>query len=330
MTSFRDQVVVVTGGTAGVGFAAAEAFMQAGARTVVLARDEDRVRGTVETFRKAGADAMGLAIDVADRDEVERAADEIEATVGPIDVWVNNAMLTVYGEFSSLTAEEFERVTAVTYLGTVWGTQAALKRMLPRNRGSIVQVGSALAYQSIPLQSAYCGAKYAVRGFTNSVRCELAKHKSAVKITMVQLAAFNTPQFDWARSRLEANPRPLPPVYSPAFAARAILHAVAKPRREYWVGWPTMKTILGARLVPPIADAMAVRQAFDGQKSDDMIGPRDGNLFQPITRIHGAEGRFAAESRRSSWQWWYTTHRALAAGLAALLVVLIVALWTLD
>ncbi len=328
MTNFKDQVVVVTGGTAGVGFAAAEAFMRAGARTVVLSRDEDRVHRTVEIFRNAGGDAMGLAIDVADREAVERAADHIEATFGPIDVWVNNAMLTVFGEFSGMTPNEFERVTSVTYLGTVWGTQAALKRMLPRNHGTIVQVGSALAYQSIPLQSAYCGAKHAVRGFTNSVRCELAKHKSAVKVTMVQLAAFNTPQFDWARSHLDANPRPLPPVYTPAFAARAILHSIAKPRREYWVGWPTMKTILGARLAPPIAESMAVKQAFDGQKSDETVGPRDGNLFTPVTRAPEAEGRFASESRQTSWQWWYTTHRAVAAVLAAVLVILIVVLVT--
>jgi NAD(P)-dependent dehydrogenase (short-subunit alcohol dehydrogenase family) len=319
----KDKVVVVTGGTAGVGYAAAAAFARAGARTVVISRDEDRVRGTVAALGNGGADVHGFTLDVADAAAVERAVEDVETRLGPIDVWVNNAMTTVFGSFVDMTPAEFERVTANTYLGTVWGTQAALKRMLPRDRGTIVQVGSALAHQSIPLQSAYCGAKHAVRGFTNAVRCELKKHKSGVRLTMVQLSAFNTPQFDWARSHLDSNPRPLAPVFHPDLAASAILRAATDPRREYWVGWPATKTIIGSRLLPAVADALAARQAFDGQMSNESSPPRAGNLFEPVPRAAGAEGRFGGETRTSSWQWWLTSHRlATAAALAGAVVLL--------
>ncbi|MBN1238993.1 MAG: SDR family oxidoreductase [Gammaproteobacteria bacterium] len=324
----KDKVVVVTGGTAGVGYAAAEAFARAGARTAVISRDAERVRRTVAALQAVGGDVHGFALDVSDSAAVQRAAEEIETRLGPIEVWVNNAMTTVFGRFADMKPEEFERVTANTYLGTVWGTHAALTHMLPRNRGTIVQVGSALAHQSIPLQSAYCGAKHAVRGFTNAVRCELVRQKSAVRLTMVQLSAFNTPQFDWARSYLEYNPRPLAPVFAPEIAARAILRAATQPRREYWVGWPAMKTIIGSRLLPRLADAMAARQAFDGQMSDEPSPPRDGNLFTPVPRAPGAEGRFGAETRATSAQWWITSHR-LAAAVAAAAGVLVL-LWAVG
>ena len=282
----------------------------------MISRDGQRVHRTVEALRAVGGEVLGLTLDAADAAAVERAADEVETRFGPIDVWVNNAMTTVFGQFAGMTPAEFERVTANTYLSAVWGTHAALKRMLERDRGTIVQVGSALAHQSIPLQSAYCGAKHAMRGFTNSVRCELVRRKSGVRITMVQLSAFNTPQFDWARSHLDSNPRPLAPVFAPEIAAQAILRAANSPRREYWVGWPAMKTILGSRLLPALADALSARQAWDGQMSDQPSGPRDGNLFAPVERAPGAEGRFGSETRSTSWQWRLTSHR-LATGAAA-------------
>jgi short-subunit dehydrogenase len=313
------KVVVLTGATAGVGYATALAFARARARLFIVSRDSARVRQTVATLRE-WTEAAGTAVDVADAAAVDRLADEAETALGPIDVWVNNAMTTVFSPFAAMTCPEFAQVTANTYFGTVWGTHAALKRMLPRDTGVIVQVGSALAYQAIPLQSAYCGAKHGIRGFTNAVRCELKYQKSAVRITMVQLSAFNTPQFDWARSHLQRNPRPLAPVFSPDLAAQAVVYAARRPRAEYWVGWPAMKTIIGSRLLPRVADWLASRQAYEGQMSDEQVGPRDGNLMRPVARDAGAAGRFGAESKRRSWQWWMTTHRAVAYATAALIL----------
>ena len=322
-SELKGKVAVVTGGTAGVGYAVAVELARHGAITVVASRDAERVRSTVERLVSEGHGAHGWTLDVADAQAVEHAAGEIEARVGPIEVWVNNAMTTVFGRFPDMSAEEFEKVTANTYLGTVNGTRAALKRMLARDRGTIVQVGSALAHQSIPLQSAYCGAKHAVRGFTNSLRCELMKEGSAVRVSMVQLSAFNTPQFDWARSYLNRKPRPLAPVFAPELAARAIVRAALKPRREYWVGWPAMKTIIGARLLPWLTDRLAARQAYDGQFSNEPGAPRPGNLFEPVPREAGAAGRFVAETKSSSLQWWMSAHRVriIAAAMAVLAVL---------
>ena len=327
-SELKGRVAVVTGGTAGVGYAVAVELARQGAVTVVLSRDMGRVRMTVETLRSEGYDAHGWSVDVADAHAVEQATGEIEERIGPIDVWVNNAMTTVFGRFADMSAEEFDKVTANTYLGTVNGTRAALKHMLPRDRGTIVQVGSALAHQSIPLQSGYCGAKHAVRGFTNSVRCELMKERRAVRLSMVQLSAFNTPQFDWARSHLDRKPRPLAPVFAPELAARAIVRAALKPRREYWVGWPAMKTIIGARLVPWLTDRLAARQAYDGQFSDEPAAPRPGNLFEPVPREAGAAGRFAAETRSASLQYWMSAHRAWI-GATAVAVLAALVLWAM-
>jgi NAD(P)-dependent dehydrogenase (short-subunit alcohol dehydrogenase family) len=325
MDELSDNVVVVAGGTAGVGYAAAVEFARWGATTVVLSRDPERVHETVAALRSAGHEAHGWPVDVSDAGALERVTEEIEAKVGPIDVWVNNAMTTVFGRFADMTPEEFDKVTANTYLGTVNGTRSALRRMLRRNRGTIVQVGSALAHQSIPLQSAYCGAKHAVRGFTNALRCELMKERSSVRLTMVQLSAFNTPQFDWARSYLDRNPRPLAPVFAPELAARAIVRAAVTPRREYWVGWPAMKTIIGSRFLPAFADWLAARQAYDGQFSSEPASPRAGNLFEPVPRPAGATGRFDAETKPKSMQWWLSAHRA-SVGAAA---VAVLAAWVL-
>jgi NAD(P)-dependent dehydrogenase (short-subunit alcohol dehydrogenase family) len=323
MDDLIDKVAVVTGGTAGVGYAISAELARRGAKTVVVSRDAERVRQTVDALRARGFDVHGRELDVADAQAVERVADDIERTLGPIEVWVNNAMTTVYGHFAEMTPEEFEQATASTYLGTVNGTRAALKRMLVRDRGTIVQVGSALAHQSIPLQSAYCGAKHAVRGFTNSVRCELMRQHSAVRLTMVQLSAFNTPQFDWARSYLNRNPRPLPPVFAPEVAARAVVTAALKPRREYWVGWPAMKTIIGARLLPGLTDRLAARDAYDGQFSDEPAEPRAGNLFEPVPRHAGAQGRFGPETKPWSVQWWLSEHRAVLGTAAIVLAALV-------
>jgi NAD(P)-dependent dehydrogenase (short-subunit alcohol dehydrogenase family) len=309
-------VAVVTGGTAGVGFATARELARRGAVTVVVSRDPLRVEGAVRELRARGAEAGGWAVDVSVADEVRDAARRIESEIGPIGIWINNAMTTVFSRFEDLSAEEFAKATANTYLGTVYGTMAALEHMRPRDRGAIVQVGSALAYQSIPLQSAYCGAKHGIRGFTNAVRCELMEQRSRVNLTMVQLSAFNTPQFDWARSHLERDPRPLAPVFDPALAARAIVRAALRPRREYWVGWPAAKAIIGSRLLPGLADRLAAAKAFAGQL-DGPGSPREGNLFAPVHRLPSDQGRFGNEARRRSGQWWLTNHRRSVAILAA-------------
>src|SRR4051812_12046470 len=240
------EIVVITGGTAGVGRAVARQFAAAGAKIAVLARGPAGLRGTaVDLAERGAAAALAIPCDVAQEAQVEAAADRVERELGPIDIWINNAMTTVFGKFESLKPDEFRRITDVTYLGYVWGTRAALAHMRPRNHGTIVQVGSALAYRSIPLQSAYCAAKHAIRGFTDSLRSELAHDHSAVKLVMVQLPAVNTPQFAWCANRMPFLPQPVPPIYQPEVVARAIHHAAHHPRREVMVGWPTVKAILG-------------------------------------------------------------------------------------
>jgi NAD(P)-dependent dehydrogenase (short-subunit alcohol dehydrogenase family) len=315
--NLRDRVVVVTGGTAGVGHAAATAFARRGARVVVLSRDAERVRAAAHEIDSA----EGRVVDMSDYDAVEQAAADIERSVGPIDVWVNNAMTTVFGRFMDMTPADFAKVTANTYLGAVNGTYAALKRMRMRDRGAIVQVGSALAFQAIPLQSAYCGAKHGIRGFTNAVRCELIAERSRVSLSMVHLSAFNTPQFEWARSRLPAQPRPLGTIFDPAVAADAIVHAALRPRREFWVGWPAVQTILASRLVPGFAERLAAKMAVSGQMiEDEPAPPRAGNLYQPVARPPGSEGRFHDEERHTSVQWRLSKYRGVLLGVALGLV----------
>ena len=253
-------IVVVTGGSAGVGRATVERFAQAGWDVGIIARGQRRLDATVAAVEGMGRRACAVSADVADAGAVERAADAIEQSLGPIDVWVNNAMATVFGPVSSLTAEEFQRGTEVTYLGQVHGTMVALKRMRPRNRGTIVNIGSALSYRAIPLQSIYCAAKYAVRGFTDALRSELLHDGVAVHLTMVHLAAMNTPQFDWALNKMRFRPQPVPPIFSPDVAARAILFAATHRRREVWVGVPTVKAILAGRFAPGLVDRYLARR----------------------------------------------------------------------
>ena len=310
----QKQVIVITGASAGVGRATAIEFAKKGAAIALLARSEDGLAGAVRDVEAAGGTALAIAVDVADAAALEAAADEIEQRLGPIKVWVNSAMVTVFSAFHEMPAGEFQRVTEVTYLGTVNGTRAALARMRPRNAGCIIQVGSALAYRGIPLQSAYCGAKFAIRGFTDALRAELIYDKSAIHITMVQLAAFNTPQFDWAKHRLPAQPQPLPPVFQPEIAARAIVWSAAHRRRELWVGFSSWKTILATQLFPGLSDKFAAKQAVTGQMDTPAPSPdaeRDDNLFTPLPGDYGAHGRFDDQAKNSSPALWVSTHRSL-------------------
>ncbi|MGX2031118.1 SDR family oxidoreductase [Methylocaldum gracile] len=322
-------VVVITGASAGVGRATAVEFARRGARVAVLSRGADGLEGARRDIRQAGGTALVIPADVSDPDQVEQAAGRVEQELGPIDIWINCAMATVFSPVSAMTPAEFKRVTEVTYLGYVYGTMAALKRMRQRNRGTIVQVGSALAYRAIPLQSAYCGAKFAIRGFTDALRSELIHDRSEIRLTMVQIAAFNTPQFDWARIHINRNPQPVPPIFQPEVAARGIVHAAYHPRREFWIGWPTVKTILGNKLVPGFLDRYLADKAYEGQLGPEPLpSNRPDNLFDPVPGDHGAHGRFDNRARPWSWQLWANMHRGWLAAGATLVAALAVWGWS--
>lgn len=289
---------VVTGGSAGVGRAIALHFAQQGWNVAVLARGRPGVESACREIEARGISALPLIADVGDAEAVFTAADAVIEAFGTINVWVNNAMATVYGRIRDLSPAEFQRVTEVTYLGQVHGTLAALHHMQPRNSGTIVQVGSALAYRSIPLQSAYCAAKAAVRGFTDSLRSELIHENSAVRLTMVQLPAVNTPQFDWARNHLPHRLQPVPPIYQPETIAAAIFQAAQTAPRELWLGKSTLQAILGTMAAPALLDRMMATRAWAGQMTPEPAGEnRDGNLFTPVTTDPGAHGRFDSRSR---------------------------------
>lgn len=276
-----------------------------------------------------GSRALTLRTDVADFNQVEAAAERVEAELGPIDIWVNNAMTTVFSPFREITPEEFRRATEVTYLGVVYGTMAALRRMAPRDRGVIVQVGSALAYRAIPLQAPYCGAKHAIRGFTDSLRSELLHDGSNIHVTMVQLPALNTPQFNWCKSKLPKHPQPVPPIFQPEVAARAIVWAADHHRREVLVGRTSVWTIWLNKFVPGLGDRYLAKYGYEGQQTDETIDPdRPFNLFEPVPGDHGAHGIFDARASDTSWQWWLTTHRPAVLTTAALLLLLIVGMAT--
>ncbi|HXT80351.1 MAG TPA: SDR family oxidoreductase [Acetobacteraceae bacterium] len=311
------KIAVITGGSAGVGRATVEVFARAGWDVGILARGPARLAATANTVHRIGRRACAIAADVADADAVEEAATRIEQTLGPIDVWVNNAMATVFSPVAQITPEEFWRGTQVTYLGQVHGTMAALRRMRARNRGTIVNVGSALSYRAIPLQSVYCGAKYAVRGFTDSLRSELLHDNCAVHLTMVHLPAVNTPQFDWALNRMPQRPQPVPPIFQPEVAARAILFAATHRRREVWVGWPTVKAIVAGKLIPGLLDRYLAGAGYSGQLAKEPEPPDSpANLFAPAHGNWGAHGRFDASARGTSWQMWISRHRPSLAALA--------------
>jgi NAD(P)-dependent dehydrogenase (short-subunit alcohol dehydrogenase family) len=313
------QVVVITGASAGVGRATARAFAARGASIGLLARGAEGLEGARRDVVQAGGEAMTVPTDVADADQVKAAAAAVEEQLGPIDVWVNNAMTSVFARFWEIDPEEYRRATEVTYLGTVHGTLAALERMRPRDRGTIVQVGSALAYRGIPLQSAYCGAKHAIEGFTGSLRCELLHDRSGVHLTMVQMPALNTPQFSLVRTRLPRHPQPVPPIYQPEVAAEAIVWAAQHRRRELWVGKSTPVVIAGNRLAPWAGDRYLARTGFDSQQTNTPVdgAARPDNLFEPVPGDHGAHGIFDERAAGSSLELWTTTRkRALLAGLA--------------
>jgi len=313
------QVVVVTGASAGVGRAVARRFAEDGAQVALVARGEERLETAANEVNGLGGRALALPTDVADADAVEEAAERAERELGPIDVWVNNAMATIFAPTWEIEPNEFRRATEVTYLGTVWGTMAALRRMRSRDRGTIVQVGSALAYRAIPLQSAYCGAKAAIKNFTEALRTELKHDGSRVRITMVQLPAHNTPQFEWGRTRMPRHPQPVPPIFQPEVAAEAIAHAARRPRRELYVGWPTVKVIWGEKLAPGLVDLYLARNGVDAQQTDEAVSSnRPDNLFEPAPGGYGSHGTFDDQAKEQSIQLWLNLHRGvLAAGALA-------------
>ncbi len=314
-------VAVITGASAGVGRACVRAFADAGYDVGLVARGEAGLEAAAKEVDAAGRRAVTAAVDTSDFTALDAAATRVERDLGPIDVWVNDAFTSVFAPFDEIEHDEFRRVTEVAYLGFVYGTKAALSRMLPRDRGVVVQVGSALAYRGIPLQSAYCGAKHAIQGFTESVRCELLHRNANVKITMVQLPALNTPQFDWVLSRLPKQPQPVPPIYQPEVAARAVLHAARHPqRREFWVGGSTAATLVANAVVPGLLDRYLARNGFESQQTDAPADPnRPANLWEPVDQSNdfGAHGSFDQRSCSRSAQWWLTTRRrSIVTGLA--------------
>ncbi len=317
------QVVVVTGASGGIGRAVARLYGQRGAKVALLARGEDGLEAAAKEVEDAGGRALAIPTDTADYQQVEAAARRTEDELGPIDVWVNDAFTAVFAPFMEVSPEEYKRVTEVTYLGYVYGTRAALDRMVPRDRGVVVQVGSALAYRGIPLQSAYCGAKHAIQGFNESVRCELLHDGSKVRVTMVQMPAVNTPQFDWVLSRLPHQAQPVPPIYEPEVAARAVAYAADHPnRREYWVGGTTAATLIANKFAPGLLDRYLART---GYKSQQTQAPRDpnqpANLWRPADsetgHDFGAHGRFDKRSHPRSYQLWASQHHGLVGTTAA-------------
>lgn len=322
------EVVVITGASAGVGRATVREFARRGASIGLLARGADGLEAARREVEQAGGRALVLPTDVADASQVEAAAEVVENEFGPIDLWVNNAMVSVFAPFWKVTPEEFRRVTEVTYLGYVYGTMSALKRMMPRDRGTILQVGSALAYRAIPLQSAYCGAKHAIVGFTEGLRTELLHHESNVQLRMVHLPGVNTPQFEWIRNKMGCKSQPVGTIFQPEVAARAIMWAATEGnRRELFVGWPTVQAVVGDKIAPALADRYVAATVWDAHQSDEPEPPgRRDNLFEPVPGDHGAHGPYDHLAKDRSWQLWATTHRgtlALAGVAAAVLGTLL-------
>ena len=316
------QVVVITGASAGIGRATARAFGARGAQVALLARGRAGLDGAAKDVENAGGNALAIPTDVADYDQVDAAAGQVEEVFGPIDVWINVAFTSVFAPFHEIKPEEFRRVTEVSYLGFVYGTMVALARMRPRDRGTIVQVGSALGGRSIPLQSAYCGAKHAINGFTESLRTELMHEGSNIHVTVVQMPAVNTPQFSWVLSRLPRHPQPVPPIYHPEVAARGVVFAADHPRRkQYWVGASTVGTLVGQKIAPALLDRYLAKTGFQSQQTGEKVGPgRPHNLWRPVDgqdgRDHGAHGVFDAQARSRAPQLWFSHHARLFSATA--------------
>ncbi|HEX5940973.1 MAG TPA: SDR family oxidoreductase [Anaerolineales bacterium] len=318
----RPEVVVITGASAGIGRATAQRFARDGAKVGLLARGLEGLEGARRDVEMLGGEALAIPTDVSSAEQVETAASKIEERLGPIDIWINNAMVSVFSPVKEMQAEEYRRVTEVAYLGYVYGTLSAVKRMLPRDRGTVVQVGSALAFRGIPLQSSYCGAKHAIQGFTESLRTELLHDHSNVWVTMVHLPASNTPQFNWVKSRLPRKPQPYPPVFQPEVPAEAIYYAAHHRRREMFVGWPTLKTVIGNRLVPGYVDRVLANTAYEGQQYNGLVElDRQDNLWQPVPRDLGAHGDFDEGAKSSSWLLWADIHqKPITLGISAITI----------
>jgi NAD(P)-dependent dehydrogenase (short-subunit alcohol dehydrogenase family) len=317
------QTVVITGASAGIARATARLYGERGANVALIARGEAGLDGAVLDVQEAGGKPLAIAADMADYQQVSDAARQVEEFFGPIDVWINVAFTSVFAPFAEVSPDEFRRVTEVSYLGFVYGTMVALDRMRARGAGTIVQVGSALSERSIPLQSAYCGAKHAINGFTSSLRCELMHENSPVHVTVVQMPAVNTPQFSWVRSKLPNNPQPVPPIYQPEVAARGVVFAADHPhRKQYWVGGTTAATLLANRVVPALLDRYLARTGYAAQQTDQPVEPgRPDNLWQPVDgadgKDHGAHGGFGNRSHDRSQQLWMSQHASAVAALAA-------------
>jgi NAD(P)-dependent dehydrogenase (short-subunit alcohol dehydrogenase family) len=315
------QNVVITGASAGIARATARLYGQRGASVTLIARGEAGLDGAAADVLSAGGKALAVSADVADYEQLCAAAQQSEEVFGPIDVWINVAFTSVFAPFGEMSPDEFRRVTEVSYLGFVYGTMVALERMRARGRGTIVQVGSALSERSIPLQSAYCGAKHAINGFSSSLRCELLHDKSPIALTVVQMPAVNTPQFSWVRAKLPRNPQPVPPIYQPEVAARGVVYAADHPRRrQYWVGASTAATLAANRVMPAVLDRYLARTGYDSQQTGQPIEPgRQDNLWQPVDsgQDHGAHGAFDNRSHGRSEQVWLSQHALLMAGAVA-------------
>lgn len=317
------EVVVVTGASAGVGRAIAHEFAKHGAWIGLIARNRDTLEHVRQEVENLGGRALVLAADVADAQAIERAADQVESELGPIDIWINNAMASMISPAIDMTAEEFRRVTEVTYLGYVHGSLAALRRMRPRNQGAIVQVGSALAYRSIPLQSAYCGAKHAIKGFTEAFRCELLHDRLNIRLNMVQLPAVNTPQFEWIRSRMPNQPQPVPPIYQPEVIARAVYWSAHHDRREMLVGITTVGAIWANKFFPGLIDRYLAKTGYQSQQTKEPVAKdRQDNLMQCVPKDYGAHGRFDQGAIHFSLHAWLDRHRAEIFGGIAILAAL--------
>ena len=315
---FKGKTVVITGASAGLGRAMVREFAKHGANIGLIARGEDGLHAAKEEVESYGGKAVVAAADVSNADEVEKAAQKIEDHFGSIDIWINNAMVSVFGPFKKMEAEDFKHVTDVTYLGQVYGTQAALKRMLPKDKGTIILIGSALAYRGIPLQSAYCGAKHAIHGFFESLRSELINEKSKVKLSMVQMPAMNTTQFSWVKSYLKNKPKPMGRIFEPEVAAKAVVQVARDHQRELYVGYPTVETIWGNKVLPGYLDKYLADTGIKGQQTDEPISSnRQNNLWKPVPGDHGARGSFAAESWNHSPETWMATHKKTTWGMLA-------------
>jgi short-subunit dehydrogenase len=317
----KKEVVVVTGASAGLGRAIAREFGSHGASVGLLARGVEGLESAKREIEAAGGKGLVLPTDVADFDAMEKAASAVEQEFGEIDIWVNNAMASVFSPVKEMEAQEYKRVIEVTYLGVVYGTLCALKRMLPRDRGMIVQIGSALAYRSIPLQSAYCAGKHAIAGFTDSLRCELIHDHSRVRVTMVQMPALNTPQFGWVKSRLKHKAQPVPPIFQPEVGARAVYWAAHHNRRELYVGMPTVEAIVGNKIAPALLDQYLGKTGFDSQQTNEPENPnRPNNLWSPVPGDHGAHGSFDNRAHAQSYEQWTSRNRRWVAAVIGFVI----------